>query len=290
MPEKATSAQLQNAINNFSDLSTKTITGFKHPNIDPVIFNIGEFALRWYSMAYLFGVILGYLLITNLNKNNSLKPLKPEALENLPLWVIVSIILGGRIGYVVFYNLEFYMNNPSEMFQVWHGGMAFHGGVIGVILGIYLFAKFYKESFFQATDLIAVVCPIGLFLGRMANFINKELVGRVCEGNSYCVIYPNEDFARYPSQLFEAATEGVLLFLIMFILAKKYKMLHKTGLASALFLMLYAVLRFLCEFFREPDVQLGFVIEKITMGQVLSVAMFVIGMSLFFIRKNKKFA
>ncbi|HCR85352.1 MAG TPA: prolipoprotein diacylglyceryl transferase, partial [Alphaproteobacteria bacterium] len=232
---------------------------------------------------YLFGIIFGYILCNYLNNNHSTKKINEKAIENLPLWVILSIILGGRIGYVLFYNFEYYLNNPAEILQVWQGGMAFHGGVIGVIIGIFVFSKMYREKFLQVTDLIAVVCPIGLFLGRCANFINMELVGRKCEYYQWCVIYPNENFARYPSQIFEAATEGVLLLLIMLVLAIKFKILNRTGYASAIFLMLYAVFRFACEFFREPDVQLGFIIEEITMGQVLSVFMFTIGLAVYFV-------
>lgn len=284
MTEKVTSQQLQSVIDKFSDINL--IKGINHPDINPVFFEFYGFELRWYSLAYLAGILLGYFLATNLSKNNLQKPIGAKALENLPLWVILSIILGGRLGYVLFYNFEYYYDNPSKIIQIWNGGMAFHGGVIGVILGLFLFSKFYKEQFLKITDVIAIVCPIGLFLGRMANFVNKELVGRECD-LSWCIIYPDEPFARYPSQLFEAATEGLLLFVIMIILAKKFNILAKTGLASALFLMLYAVFRFVCEFFREPDVQLGFIVEKITMGQILSVAMFVIGLVVLKVRKIK---
>jgi phosphatidylglycerol:prolipoprotein diacylglycerol transferase len=281
---KISSQQLEQFIGNYSGLSA--VKGIPHPNIDPVFLHLGFIELRWYSLAYLFGILLGYYLMLNINSKNNLKPVNEKALENLPLWMILSIILGGRIGYVLFYNLEFYSKNLLKVFEVWKGGMSFHGGLIGVILGSFLFAKFYKEKYLKVTDLVGVVAPIGLFFGRIANFINQELVGRECN-LSWCIIYPNEDFARYPSQIFEALLEGLTLFFIMFFSAKKFNILNKEGLASGMFLTIYSIFRFISEYFREPDPQLGFIYNNITMGQLLSLPSLFLGIFIIYFSQKR---
>lgn len=282
---KLSSDDLKQVLEYLPDVSLKP-NGFPHPNIDPVIFEYGAFALRWYSLAYLFGVLFGYFLIIYLNRKFNKNPIKEKGLENIPVWVILSIIIGGRIGYVLFYNFDYYMNNLSQIVQVWRGGMSFHGGVLGIILGIYFYCLYYKEKYLKVTDLIAVVAPIGIFFGRMANFINQELRGKICNLD-WCVIYPDETIARYPSQVIEALTEGLILFIILIIAATRFKGLNKTGLVSGLFLSIYSIFRFGVEFMKEPDSH-GYFFEQFTTGQVLSIPSFIVGLVILFMSLKTK--
>jgi phosphatidylglycerol:prolipoprotein diacylglycerol transferase len=252
------------------------MSGIAFPHISPVIFSLGFFELRWYSLAYLFGIIGGWLYVMYLNKRFANSRLTTQMLDNLPLFMVLSIVLGGRLGYVFFYNFDYYIKNLHEVFMVWQGGMSFHGGLIGVILGMFLFAKKYKIKFFEFSDLIAAATPIGLFLGRIANFINAELYGRITDA-PWGVIFPNQFYARHPSQLYEAALEGIVLFVILMITIFKFDGLKKTGLISGLFLLGYASARFTVEFFREPDAQIGYLLEYFTMGQMLCLPMFALG-------------
>jgi phosphatidylglycerol:prolipoprotein diacylglycerol transferase len=273
---------LDSVIDKFSDLAVK---GWQHPNIDPVALHLGPLELRWYSLAYLAGIILGWLIVGHLNKKYGKNYLTEKALEALPLWIVLSVVLGGRIGYILFYNLEYYLNNLSDILKVWHGGMSFHGGLAGVIVGTYIFSKVYKLEFFKVTDLLAVVTPIGLFFGRIANFINKELFGKMTD-SSWGVIYPKENFARHPSQLYEAATEGLLLFIILLVAVKFFNALDRKGALSGLFLIGYGTFRAFCEHFREPDKQLGYVIENISMGQLLCIPMILAGVVILLLSKR----
>ncbi len=211
-----------------------------------------------------------------------------EAYDDWLLWAVISIILGGRLGYVLFYNPIYFINNPLEIFAVWQGGMSFHGGLCGVIIGMFLFSKKYKVNFLQLTDILSITAPIGLFFGRIANFINMELYGRLTESN-YGVIFPNSDqLPRHPSQLYEAVLEGVLSFIILIILYKFTKIKEKTGFLSGLFLILYSFSRIIVENFREPDQQIGFLLEKFTMGQLLSLPILALGLilTLFSVKKE----
>ena len=199
--------------------------------------------------------------------------------------MVISIILGGRIGYIIFYNLQFYIENPIEIFKIWQGGMSFHGGLLGVILGTYLFCKRNKIQIFATLDVIACVAPIGLFFGRIANFINGELYGKIT--NIYWgVIFPKIDgFTRHPSQLYEAILEGLLLFIILnkIIMKKNYVV----GTCSYMFLILYGSFRIFAEIFREPDLQIGYIFNILSMGTFLSILMIVIGIILFYFKKNE---
>jgi len=250
------------------------------PNFNPNIIEFGPFAIRWYSLAYILGIVFTFFILKKFNAKS--KIMGDKAMEDWFIWAVLGVILGGRLGYVLFYNFGFYSTHPLEILAVWHGGMSFHGGLIGSITSMFLFAKKYKIDFFKLTDVIAIATPIGLFFGRLANFINMELYGRVTNSN-FGVIFPNAGEApRHPSQLYEAVLEGLLPFIILFLLANFTKSLQKRGLISGLFLIFYASARIFVEQFREPDVNLGFIFDHVTMGQMLSVPIMLFGLILIF--------
>jgi len=251
---------------------------------DPVIVKIGFLEIRWYSLAYVLGIVLGWFLIKYLNKQKKVFEEKKVA-DDFFMYIVLGIVLGGRLGYVLFYNFSYFLIRPLEIFAVWQGGMSFHGGVFGGSIAIYYLCKKHKINFLKFMDLCAVVVPIGLFLGRIANFINMELYGRVTNVK-WAVVFPFDKLARHPSQLYEAFFEGLVLFLILFYLAQATKIRDKQGLLSGLFLILYSVFRFGIEFFREPDFQLGFIIPYITMGQILTGPLMLLGIYLI-INRNK---
>jgi len=257
-------------------------------NLDPVLFDFGLFSIRWYSLSYVFGIILGWWLgkriINHILKRANLK-FNVEEFDDLITYVIISIIIGGRIGYVLFYNLNYYISNPIDILKVWEGGMSFHGALIGIIIGTYLFSSKKNIPVFFLLDVIACVSPIGIFLGRIANFINGELIGKVT-AVSWGVIFPTADLLpRHPSQLYEAFLEGAVLF---FILNKIiFKEEYKIGTCSYLFLIFYGIFRIISEFFREPDAQLGYLFNLFSMGTVLSFFMIVAGIFIFNIFRKK---
>lgn len=247
-------------------------------NFDPVIVNFGFIEIRWYSLAYIFGILLGWWLakkILNYRSNNEDRTLFQVAFDDLIVYLIISIILGGRLGYVLFYNPNFYLNNLVEIIKVWEGGMSFHGALIGIILGTYLFSIKKNISTFFLLDVIACVSPIGIFFGRIANFINGELVGKTTSV-PWGVIFPQFDaFSRHPSQLYEAILEGLILFVIMNLLL--FRKNYIIGTCSYMFLLLYGCFRIFSEFFREPDVQIGYLLNFISMGTLLSIFMIIGG-------------
>ena len=259
-------------------------------NFDPVLIDLGIFQIRWYSIAYIFGILLGWaygrkILARVSNINNNFNKIKKTDFDDLILYLILGIIIGGRIGYIIFYNLEYYSENFLEIFKVWRGGMSFHGGLLGVIVAIFLFAKKTNNNFFKFSDIIACVAPIGIFLGRLANFINGELYGKISTA-PWAVIFPNVDsMPRHPSQLYEAILEGVILFIIINYLALKKELIYKTGFISAFFLIVYSFLRIFSELFREPDIQLGLLFNNFSMGTFLSLLTIIIGL---FIAKSIK--
>ena len=262
---------------------------FTH-NLDPVLFDFGFVAIRWYSLSYVAGILIGWWLgkkIIIKRFKNIGKKFDLEEFDDLITYLIISIIIGGRIGYIIFYNFNFYISNPLDVFKIWEGGMSFHGALIGVILGTNLFALKRKISSFFLLDAISCVAPIGIFFGRLANFINAELVGKVTEV-SWAVIFPTIDLLpRHPSQLYEAFLEGLILFLILniYILKRNYK----TGACSCLFLINYGIFRIISEFYREPDSQVGYLFDQFSMGAILSFLMIVAGAILIvFIKKNEK--
>jgi len=250
------------------------------PSIDPIIFSIGPVSIRWYALSYVAGILIGWWYLGILRKKSP-DAISQKAYDDIIVWIILGVLLGGRLGYVLFYNLGHYLSNPSQIIAIWNGGMSFHGGLIGVILAIYLLCRFYRLKFWPVVDLLACVGPIGLFLGRIANFINAELYGRVSDV-PWAVVFPNEPFARHPSQLYEAGLEGVILFLIMTFFAFRSDLIKKPGALSGMFLVGYSAFRSFIEMFREPDSQLGFLFSHTTMGQLLSLPMFVLGLYLLF--------
>ena len=250
-------------------------------NFDPVAFQIFSFEIRWYSLAYIFGIIFGWLYCKK-------KLIKDEKLLNLfddlITYLIIGIILGGRLGYVIFYNLKYYLDNFSEILMIWNGGMSFHGGLIGVILATVIFSKKHKINSYIFLDLIALVAPIGLFLGRIANFINSELYGRETDifwSVKFVVI---DNISRHPSQIYEAIFEGLILFFLLNHFAKKDSF-KNPGLISSMFLIFYSFFRFILEFFRAPDYQIGYLIYQLTLGQFISIVFFSLGISLYLKKK-----
>jgi len=256
--------------------------GFDFPSISPVAFSIGSLAIRWYSLAYLLGIVAAWLLTLKMIKRYDL-PLSKQQIEDAVFFTTLGIILGGRFGYVLFYGGDFFWHNPLQILAIWHGGMSFHGGAIGAVLGLFYTAYTRKINFWLLTDLAALFAPIGLFLGRIANFVNDELWGRVTNV-PWAVRFPSGGgLPRHPSQLYEAFLEGVVIFAVLNILWRMPKIREKRGLVSSLFVLMYAVFRFLVEYVRQPDEQLGFLWLGLTMGQWLSVPIFLLGVFLFFV-------
>ncbi len=255
------------------------------PNIDPVIFEIGPFALRWYSLAYIVGLIVGWKYMLRLIAAPRLwahntPPAKEQELDDFLLWLTLGVILGGRLGYVLFYDIGFYLANPSAVLAVWQGGMSFHGGMVGVLCVTLIFARARKISILSLGDMISITAPFGLLLGRGANFINSELWGRVTDA-PWGVIFPNGGpLPRHPSQLYEAALEGLVLLIVLNLLAWKFRALSRPGLLTGLFLIGYGSARIVIELVREPDAHIGFLFGSITMGQILSLPMMIVGMGL----------
>ena len=257
-------------------------------NLEPVLLDFGFIVIRWYSLAYIFGIILGWWLgkkiIKHILKNINIK-FNIKDFDDLITYLIISIIIGGRLGYIIFYNLPYYINNPLDIIKVWEGGMSFHGALLGIIIGTYLFSKKKSVPALFLLDVIACVSPIGIFLGRIANFINGELIGKVTKV-SWSVIFPAIDsLPRHPSQLYEAVLEGAILFLILnsIIFKQRYIM----GTCSCLFLIYYGIFRIISEFFRQPDVQIGYLFNLISMGTLLSVFMIIAGLIILNILRKK---
>lgn len=247
------------------------------PAFDPVLVTIGPFAIRWYALAYIAGVILGWQYAKHLARANPTGP-APQLYTEVLSWLVFGILIGGRLGYVLFYNLPYYLEHPVEALQIWHGGMSFHGGALGVIIACWFFCKRFKVSYLAFMDIIVCVVPIGLFFGRLANFVNGELFGRAADV-PWAMIFPNGGpQARHPSQLYEAGLEGVLLFTILALLAHQSRIRAREGVLSSAFLLLYAMFRAFVELFREPDAQVGFLWQGLTMGQILCVPMAAFGL------------
>ena len=258
-------------------------------NLDPILVDFGFIEIRWYSLAYVFGIIIGWWLgkkiIRRILINNNLK-FKLNDFDDLISYLIISIVLGGRLGYVIFYNFGYYITNPLEIFKIWEGGMSFHGALIGIIIGVYLFSKKKDVVTFFMLDIIACVAPIGIFFGRIANFINSELIGKVTNV-PWSVVFPLVDRqSRHPSQLYEAMLEGVILFLILNILIFKKK--YKVGSSSCLFLIFYGIFRILSEIFREPDAHIGYLFGVFSMGTLLSFFMILSGFVIYSILKKNE--
>ena len=252
-----------------------------HPLIDPVIVSLGFIQIRWYGIAYVLGFIVGLYLIKSINRKYS-QPLKNKIIDDFFVWSILGVILGGRLGYIIFYETNSIINNPVSIFFIWKGGMSFHGGLFGLILSMLFYCKNKHIKFLQLSDLVATVAPIGIFFGRLANFINVELNGRTTDF-FFAMIYPNiDDMPRHPSQLYEALFEGIILFIILYIIGIKNFRKNNHGLNTSFFLIFYGLFRFILEFLREPDFQLGLYFDFFTMGQFLCIPMIIFGILIYF--------
>ena len=271
--------------------------------ISPVAFSVFGLDVRWYALAYIAAFVVGYFMLRAfVRSRDSQITLNKKQLDDLLTAIILGVIIGGRLGYVLFYNLAFFLAHPLEIFAVWHGGMSFHGGLIGVILATLLFARNLVKhnqtigntynTTFRILDILAVIAPVGLFFGRIANFINMEVMGRPTDIPWAVVFAGQTNVPRHPSPLYEAATEGILLFVIMYCLYRFTGLRRRPGALGGMLAMLYAVFRIFCEQFRAPDAQIGFLFNTnwLTMGQMLSAIMFVVGAIIFVaaFRKNNK--
>jgi phosphatidylglycerol:prolipoprotein diacylglycerol transferase len=250
-------------------------------NFDPVALEIFSLEIRWYSLAYIMGILIGWFLAKKflIGKNIYTR------FDDYITYVIIGLILGGRIGYILFYNLGFYINNPLDVFKLWQGGMSFHGGVLGIIIASILFAKKNNDNVFEYLDVIALVAPIGIFFGRLANFINSELYGYETNLPWGVKFVQVDDLYRHPTQLYEAFFEGFVLFFVLLFFKKKERF-KIAGILSSFFLIFYSIFRFVIEYFRVPDEQLGYLILNATMGQIISFIFFVAGILLFFSKIN----
>ena len=258
-------------------------------DLNPILVNFGFLEVRWYSLAYIFGILIGWqvaikIILFKIKNKNIFFDIK--LFDDLISYIIISIILGGRIGYVIFYNFSYYLNNPIDIFKIWEGGMSFHGALIGIIVGTYFFSKKIKINTYFFLDIIACVAPVGIFFGRIANFINGELYGK--PGSfTWSVIFPKIDMIpRHPSQLYEAFLEGIILFSILITLIFKKNI--KIGVCSGLFMILYGMFRILAEQFREPDKQIGYLFDLLSMGSILSLIMLLAGLFILIKIKNNE--
>jgi phosphatidylglycerol:prolipoprotein diacylglycerol transferase len=253
-------------------------------NFDPVAFQIMSFEIRWYSLAYILGIVIGWILCKKIFiKDTDIS----KKFDDYITYLIIGIILGGRIGYILFYNFSYYLDNIFDIFKIWQGGMSFHGGLLGVIVSSFIFAKKNKQNPFIYLDQVSLVAPIGIFFGRLANFINSELYGTVSSAPWSVTFIKIDNLSRHPSQLYEAILEGVILFLILIYFVNK-DYLKKPGLISGLFLIFYSLFRFFVEFFRVPDDQIGYLFLNLTMGQIISLVFVSIGISLFYLKNENK--
>jgi phosphatidylglycerol:prolipoprotein diacylglycerol transferase len=247
-----------------------------YPVIDPVLVQFGPFAIRWYALAYIVGLVIGWRYCLAIAKRPP-KVARPQDIDDFLVWATLGVVLGGRIGYVLFYKPGYYIENPGEIIALWHGGMSFHGGAAGVFVALALFCRQRGIPLLGLSDIIACAVPIGLFFGRIANFINGELWGRVSDV-PWAMVFPNAGpLPRHPSQLYEASLEGVVLFCLLFALQRFAGLRSREGAICGVFLVGYAVARIIGEMFREPDAQLGFLFLGVTMGQLLSVPLLLAG-------------
>ncbi|GBR02208.1 prolipoprotein diacylglyceryl transferase [Acetobacter oeni] len=251
------------------------------PQFDPVLIHLGPLAIRWYALAYIAGIILGLQLLKRIVTWAPRAATVRQA-DDFLTWVTLGVVIGGRLGYVLFYQPSFFLTHPLAIPQVWKGGMSFHGGAAGVIIALILFARRYGLSFLAFSDRVTVCVPIGLCFGRIANFINGELWGRAADPSlPWAMIFPDSDgVPRHPSEIYEALTEGLLLFLVLLFAARKENLRARPGFLAGLFLAGYGCARIFCEFFREPDAFLGYFSFGVTMGQILSIPMILAGIGL----------
>ncbi|MEM6781416.1 MAG: prolipoprotein diacylglyceryl transferase [Pseudomonadota bacterium] len=249
------------------------------PDIDPVAIAVGPLQIRWYALAYLCGFLLAWayaIYITKLDPDK--RPNKDDIDDFLP-WVVVGVILGGRLGYTIFYQPSVYLADPLAILKVWEGGMSFHGGALGVIAALFIYSWRHKIQLLRLSDTVCATVPIGLFLGRIANFINGELFGRAAPADlPWAVVFPRGgEIARHPSQIYEAILEGLVLFIVLFVLIKMQKTRNMPGIVTGVFLAGYGLARFFVEYYREPDFHIGLIADAVSMGQILSVPMILLG-------------
>ena len=253
-------------------------------NFDPVAIEIFSLEIRWYSFAYIIGILFGWFVAKKLFiKNEDIN----KKFDDYIAYIVIGIILGGRIGYILFYNLEYYLNNFIDIFKIWEGGMSFHGGLIGIVIASIIFGKKNNQNPFLYMDIVALVAPIGIFFGRISNFINAELYGKVTNLPWSVTFVQIDNLPRHPTQIYEALLEGIILFFILMNFKKK-NFLFKPGLISSLFLIFYSIFRFSIEFLRVPDAQLGYLVFNLTMGQILSVTLMLTGLVLFYFKNENK--
>ena len=245
-------------------------------NFDPVAIQIFTFEIRWYSLAYIAGILIGWILSKRVFiSNQNIK----ECFDDYLTYLILGIIIGGRLGYVVFYNFNYYSSNVIDIFKIWQGGMSFHGGVLGVILSTVIFANKKRHNIFYYLDIVAIVSPIGIFFGRISNFINSELYGTITTMPWAVQFLKVDNLYRHPSQLYEAIFEGIVLFIIL-VYFRNRGFLNMPGFISGAFLTFYSLFRFIIEFFRVLDEQIGYLIFNLTMGQIISLIFFIVGITL----------
>jgi phosphatidylglycerol:prolipoprotein diacylglycerol transferase len=251
-----------------------------YPQIDPIAVQLGPFGIRWYALAYITGLMLGWRVVKALVSRPP-NAMNEAQVDDFLVWATMGVVLGGRLGYVIFYKPLYYLANPLEIPMLWQGGMSFHGGALGVILAIILFSRLRGLDLFKVGDVICCVVPIGLFFGRIANFINGELFGRVSIDAALAMVFPHGGpLPRHPSQLYEAGAEGLALFAVLMILWRFTDIKNRPGATSGLFLAGYGVARIGCEFFRQPDAHLGFLWGGATMGQLLSIPQVLVGLAM----------
>ncbi|MEM7651393.1 MAG: prolipoprotein diacylglyceryl transferase [Pseudomonadota bacterium] len=257
------------------------------PQIDPVAFSLGPFSVRWYALSYLAGFLLAWRYCMRLADLDDVRPDRKD-IDDFLTWAIVGVILGGRLGYVLFYQFDYYLGNPGDILKLWQGGMAFHGGALGVIVALILCSHTKQISFLRLGDIVCAGVPIGLFFGRLANFINGELYGRVTDSPLGIVFPRGGPLPRHPSQLYEAVLEGAVLFVMLLIMMRIRAVRDMPGIVAGTFLAGYGVFRGFVEFFREPDAHIGF-IGQVTMGQILSAPMIAVGLMiiLYAVQKHK---
>ena len=250
-------------------------------NLNPVALEIFSLKIHWYSLAYIFGIMFGWIYC----KKKLIDDKKIlDLFDGLINYLIIGIIVGGRVGYILIYNLDYYLANISEILMIWKGGMSFHGGLVGIVVSTFIYSKKNNVNAFIFLDLIALVAPIGIFLGRISNFINSELYGKESDIFWSVKFLAVDEIYRHPSQIYEAIFEGIVLFLILNYLYRK-KFFISPGVISSIFLILYSVFRIIIEYFREPDIQLGYLIFNLTMGQIVSIIFLIFGIYLFFKKK-----
>lgn len=252
-------------------------------NLDPIAFSIGPLVIRWYALAYLAGFLLGWkYCLMQVTDGEDIRPNKNDV-DNFLTWAIIGVIIGGRLGYVIFYQPAYFFEYPSEIFKLWRGGMSFHGGMLGVMVAMFGYSAKHRIEVFKLSDIVCAAAPIGLFFGRLANFINAELYGRITD-HPFGVIFPGQTQPRHPSQIYEAVLEGLVLFVILYILSRKGS---RPGIITGMFLVGYGTFRGLVEFVREPDPQIGLIGNYISMGQILCIPMILAGTAVISIALHK---